>query len=171
MKKILTLAAAAVFMAACAGNKNILNDKMSKYPAEKYITKIASAKDKEEAKKTALDNLKKLFDGVPPSENSDVRREAILSKAYTAQWWKDKNSGKYYAIAVLERDPAMTTMKPFYATIDGKLASLQQRIKSESDKFVRLQNAASMPPLFDQRETLDGEYRLLSFDASSYDEE
>jgi hypothetical protein len=171
MKKLFVLTAAIVFAAACAGNRNILNTKMSKYPAEKYITKIASSKNKKEAKEAALTDLKKLFDSLPPAPASDVRRESILARAYTAQWWKDKDSGKYYAIAVLEREPALTTMKPFYTSIDSKLGNLQQRIEAEGDKFVRLKEAAKMQPLFEERENLDREYRLLSFNASSFDED
>ena len=171
MKKLYIAISAALLLAACAGNKNILNDKMAKYPADKYITKIAAAKEKEEAKAAALKDLKALFNNLDNYEDSAVRRESILSKAYTAQWWKDKASGKYYAIAVLERGPAMTTLKPFYTSIDGRLSSLAQRIQSEQDKYVRLKDAALMPPLFAQREQLDSEYRLLSFNASAFDED
>jgi len=170
-KKITLLLACALLLVACAGNKNILNEKMAKYPADKYITKLAAAQKKDQAKAAALKDLKALFDGLPQSEGSDIRRTAILSKAYAAQWWKDKASGKYYAIAVLERKGAQQTMQPYYVSIDGKLASLMQRINASEDKYVRLKNAMLMPPLFEQREQLDREYRLLSFDASSYDEE
>ena len=171
MKKTALLLACSLIITACAGNKNILNEKMAKYPADKYITKLASAAKKDDAKTAALKDLKTLFDNLLPSEGSDIRRESILSKAYSAQWWKDKATGKYYAIAVLERGPAQQTMQPYYASIDGKLANLQQRISGEGDKYVRLKNAMQMPPLFEQREQLDKEYRLLSFDAGAYDEE
>lgn len=167
----LSLAASLAFLSACTGNKNILADKMSKFPAEQYITKVAAADLKEDAKTNALNDLKAMFNGLPQTEESLVRRNAVLSKAYTAQWWKDKPSKKYYAIAVLERAPAQSAVAPYYAPIDGKLTRLQQQINKEADKFVRLKYAVDMVPSFDERETLDEEYRLLSFDASPYDED
>jgi hypothetical protein len=171
MKNFFILALSAFVFAACAGNRNILNEKMSKYPADRYITKIASAQDKKAAKENAVNELKKLFDGLDNYLDSEVRRESISSKVYGAQWWKDKASGKYYAIAVLERGPAQLTLQPFYASIDAKLANIQNRILSEQDKYVRLKNAVQMPPLFAQRRQLDEEYKLLAFDVSAYDED
>ncbi|MDR0735130.1 MAG: hypothetical protein LBG16_05565 [Elusimicrobiota bacterium] len=171
MKKLSVLCACAFALAACAGNKNILNEKMAKYPADKYITKIASAPEKEAAKQAALKDLRALFDRLPKTQESVPRRESILARAAAVQWWKDKPSGKYYAIAALERAGAQQTMQPFYAPIDGKLAALAKRIGNEQDKFVRVKDAMQMQPLLEQRAALDAEYRLLAFDSSAYDED
>ena len=172
MKRLPLLLTAAVLLCSCTiSNKNLLSEKIAKYPADKYITKIVSDADKKTAKNTALAELKTIFSGLPRYEGSALRRETILSNAYTAQWWKDKNTGKYYAIAVLERQPAMDILTPYYQPIDNSLSGLQAKINGESDKFVRLKNAVLMPPLLKQREQLDSEYRLLSFTSSSFDEE
>ncbi|MDR1123607.1 MAG: hypothetical protein LBL61_03200 [Elusimicrobiota bacterium] len=171
MKKLCILSALAFILAACAGNKNILNEKMSKYPADKYITKIASAQEKEAAKQAALKDLRTLFDSLPRTQESAPRRESILARAAAVQWWKDKPSGKYFAIAALERAGAQQTMQPFYVPVDGKLAALMLRVNGGQDKFVRVKDAMQMQPLLTQRAALDAEYRLLAFDSSAYDEE
>ncbi len=172
MKRVLLMSVVCALMCACTmSNKNLLSEKIAKYPADKYITKIVSDADKKTAKNTALAELKTLFAVLPPYEGSALRRETILSTAYTAQWWKDKNTGKYYAIAVLEREPAMQVLAPYYQPIDVSLSGLQGKITAEPDKFVRLKNAVLMPPLLKQREELDSEYRLLSFSSSAFDEE
>jgi hypothetical protein len=171
MKKLFIPALAIIFFAACAGNRNILNKKMAKYPAAEYITKIASAQDKKAAKEVAVEELKKIFDGLGNYQDSAVRRENILSQIRAEQWWKDKASGKYYAIAVLERAPAQLILRPYYEPIDGKLENLRARVTGEQDKYVRLKNAVQMQPLFAQRQQLDNEYKLLAFNASAYDED
>jgi len=172
MKKTFLLLFASVCLCACTiSNKNLLSEKIAKYPNEKYLTKIAAAQDKKTAQSNALVEIKTLFDTLPKYENSDIRRQAILSDAYVGQWWKDKSTGKYYAIAVLERKPAQDILLPYYQPIDGNLNSLQTKISAEKDKFLRLQSAIKMPDLFKEREKLDTEYRLLSFDASSYNED
>ena len=63
IKKLTLLLVCAAALAACAGNKNILNEKMAKYPADKYITKIAAGADKNAAKEAAVKDLRTFFDG------------------------------------------------------------------------------------------------------------
>ena len=171
MKKLSILFACAVLFTACAGNKNVLNKNMSKYPAEKYITKLAAAPAKDAARDAALADLRKLFDGLPLTQSSEIRREAILARAFVAQTWRDKATNRFYAIAALERAGAQATMHPFYATIDGRLAALSGRINADNDKFTNLRNAMLMQPLLEQREQLDREYRLLSFNAGAFEED
>ncbi|MDR0952907.1 MAG: LPP20 family lipoprotein [Elusimicrobiota bacterium] len=171
MKKLTLLLAGAIFITACAGNKNILNEKMAKYPADQYLTKIASAETKKEAKATALTDLQNIFTGLADTKNSKVRREAILTQAKAAGSWKDKNNKKYYAIAALQRQPALDTLAAYYPPIDNQLSAMAKKISGESDKYVRLKYAMAMPPLFEEREYLDSEHRILSFDAANYNEE
>ncbi len=171
MKKLAFVLSAALLLGACASNRNILNEKMSKYPAEQYLTKVAFAQTKAEAKAAAAAELAKLFDGLPESEGSEVRRDNILSLIKTVQWWKNKENKRYYAIAVLERNPALKTIEPYYLPIDGQLNALTAKIAAESDKFVKIKSAISMPALLAKREALDSEYRRISFDASAYNEE
>jgi hypothetical protein len=170
MKKSFALICACA-LCACASIKNTLGYRMSKYPAEQYIVKTASLPDKEQTKTSAKGALRGLFDQLPPCEGSDVRREAVLSAARLAQWWKDGFSNKYYAIAVLERAPAQRILQPYYASLDARLAALTDELYKETDKFARLKKAAPMAVLFDERARLDAEYELISFDGAPYKEE
>lgn len=171
MKRLAFVLISALFFSACASNRNILNEKMAKYPAEQYLTKVAFAQTKAEAKAAAAAELAKLFDGLPESEDSGIRRDNVLSLIKTVQWWKNKENKRYYAIAALERDPALKTIEPYYLPIDGQLNAITARIAGENDKFVKLKYAISMPELLAKREALDNEYRRISFDASAYNEE
>jgi len=171
MKKLYTLLACAVLFAACAGNKNVLNERMNKYPADRFITKIAVGADRNAAQSAALADLKAIFDNVPLTQGSEIRREAILARAKVVQWWRDRSTNRFYAIAALEREGAQATMRPFYATIDGRLEALAQRINDEQDKFLRVRLAMQMQPLLGQREQLDREYRLLTFDSGAFEED
>lgn len=172
MKRFLLPLLCCALMAACTiSDKNLLSDKMAKYPADQFITKISSDKDKKIAKNTALAELKTLFNSLPQYDGSALRRETILSNARTVQWWKDKSTDKYYAIAALERKPALDILAAYYPPIDNSLSGLQSKITGENDKYVRLKNAILMPPLLKQREALDSEYRLISYTSSAFDED
>ena len=171
MKKILYLLLAVLTVGACTANRNILNEKMSKYPADKYITKVAFGQTKNDAKDAAVAELAKLFDDLPQDDASQIRRDNIISQIKAVQWWKNRENKRYYAIAVLEREPALETIQPYYAPIEGQLNGVVSKIAGESDKYVKLKHAFTMPPLLDKREELDREYRKISFDGSAYDED
>lgn len=171
MKKLAFLLCAVVLFAACASNRNILNEKIAKYPADKYLTKIASGQTKKDAKEAAVAELSKLFEGLPQDEAAQIRRDNIISQIKAVQWWKNRQNKRYYAIAALEREPSLEIIKPYYAPIDGQLNNMAAKIAGESDKFVKLKYAVEMPALLAKREKLDGEYRRISFDGSAYNEE
>jgi len=171
MKRITLLLAAAVFLAACATNKNILSEKMAKYPADKYLTKVAFGQTKKDAKDAAKAELEKLFDGLPQYKDCEVRRDNILSQIKVVQWWKNKENKRYYAIAALERQPALDVLVPYYSSIDGQLNNITAKIAAEPDKFVRVKSAVMIPDLLAKRDEIDSEYRRISFDGSAYNEE
>lgn len=171
MRKILFILFAAALAGACATNRNILNEKMAKYPADKYITKVAFGQTKNEAKEAAAAELAKIFDDLPQDENSQIRRDNIIAQIKAAQWWKNRENKRYYAIAVLEREPALDILKPYYPPIEEQLNGAVSKIAGESDKYVKLKYALTIPDLLEKREELDREYRKISFDASSYDED
>ena len=171
MKKLALLVAAVAFLGACATNRNILNEKMAKYPADKYLSKVAFGQTKKDAKDAAQAELAKLFEGLPEYKDSAIRRDNILSQIKVVQWWKNKENKRYYAIAALERQPALDTLAPYYAPIDGKLSNITAKIASDNDKFVKVKYAVEIPALLAKRDELDSEYRRISFDGSAYNEE
>ncbi len=172
MKRYLSLLVITLIAVGCgSANKNTLAARSAKYPVGKYITKAAVADDKNTAKQNAVDELKKLFDGLEPSKDSDVRRQAVLSQIYAAEWWKDKNTKKYYALAVLERQPAQDAITPYYTPIDSQLGAISALVSKLTDKYARVKEAMRMPALLQQREHLDNEYKLIAFDGAPYDEE
>ena len=171
MKRITILLAAAVFLTACATNRNILSEKMAKYPADKYLTKVAFGQTKKDAKDAAKAELEKLFDGLPEYKDSQIRRENILSQIKVVQWWKNKENKRYYAIAALQRQPALDILVPYYSSIDGQLNNISSKIAAEQDKFVKVKYAVMIPDLLAKRDEIDNEYRRISFDGSAYNEE
>ena len=172
LKQLLFIIPLVALICAC-GNKNILRENLKDYPYDKYLSKVASADTKAAAKEAALEEIKSIFDTLPTDQQSQARRENILSLAKIAKTWKVKQDDKnrYYAMAVLERQPAMEALQPYYTGYDAKIENLTKKLNEEPDKFVRLKNALQMEKLLKDRNPLDDEYRILSYDATPYNEE
>lgn len=175
MKKLIKLLVVLPVLAlcACSGNKNVLRENLKAYPYEKYLSKVASAATKDEAKEAALAELKGIFSALPSDQASVTRRENLLSSAKVAKTWKVKqdNNKRYYAMAVLERQPALDVLQSYYSGHDMKIENLTKKLNEEQDKFTRLKYALQMADLLDQRSVLDGEYKILSYDATPFNEE
>ena len=175
MKKVIQLFVVLPILAlcACSGNKNVLRENLKAYPYEKYLSKVASAATKDEAKEAALTELKSIFSALPSDQTSEARRENLLSLAKVAKTWKVKQDGnkRYYAMAVLERQPALEALQSYYVGYDVKIENLTKKLNEEQDKFVRIKYALQMADLLDQRSALDAEYKILSYDATPYNEE
>lgn len=172
LKKLLVILPILALMCAC-GNKNVLQKNLKDYPYDKYLSKVASADTKKEAKETALTEIKNIFATLPADQQSQARRDNILSLAKIAKTWKVKQDGnkRYYAMAILERKPAMEALQPYYTGIDAKIESLTKKLNEEPDKFVRIKYALQMEKLLEERNPLDDEYKILSYDATPYNEE
>ena len=167
LKQLLIAVPLLALMCACS-HKNVLRENLEDYPYDKYLSKVASANTKTEAKAAALAEIKGIFDILPSDPQSQVRRDNILSLAKIAKTWKIKQDGnkRYYAMAILERKPAMEALQPYYTGYDAKIKSLTNNLNEEQDKFVRLKNALTMEKLLKERNPLDDEYRILSYDAT-----
>ena len=61
-------------------------------------------------------------------------------------------------------------IEPSYTQIDSKLESMAQNIEKETNKWRAVKYAFAMEELFEQRQDLDEEYRLLSHDKLAYNE-
>ena len=106
MKKLLTLSFALFLFSACS-NKHILVKNTEKYPADKYITKLAYDTKKDQAKENALKEIKTIFANLKPGDTyTQARRQAILDSAKIVETWKDKTNNKYYALAAIDREQA-----------------------------------------------------------------
>ncbi len=172
LKQLLVVVPLLALICAC-GNKNVLRENLKDYPYDKYLSKVASANTKADAKEAALAEIKSIFDTLPSDQQSQARRENILSLAKIAKTWKVKQDGnkRYYAMAVLERQPAMEALQPYYTGYDAKIENLTKKLNEEPDKFVRIKNALDMEKLLQERNPLDDEYKILSYDATPYKEE
>lgn len=170
MKKLLTLSLALFLISACS-SKHILVKNTEKYPADKYITKLAYNAKKDLAKEAALADIKQLFSGLSTGDAySEARRQAILDSAKIVETWKDKKNNKYYALAAIDREQAKKMLEPAYVQIDSKLQSMAQNIEKETNKWRAVKYAFVMEGLFNQRQELDEEYKLLSHDKLAYNE-
>ena len=168
MKKLLILSFALILFSACS-NKHVMVKNAEKYPADKYITEVAYADTKEQAKENALKEIKTLFASLPAGDTyTQTRRQAILDSAKIVETWKDKTNKKYYAMAAIEREQAQKLIEPSYTQIDSKMATLSGKIEQETNKWRALQYAFNMEELLDQRQKLDDEYKLVSHDKLAY---
>lgn len=170
MKKLLTLSIALLLISACS-NKHIMVKKTEKYPVDKYITKISYDTQKDTAKENALKDIKAIFASLNPGDAyTQARRQAILDSAKVVETWKDKANKKYYALAVIDRNQAQKLIEPAYAQIDSKMQTMANNIDNEENKWRALQYAFAMEDLFAQRQELDEEYKLVSYDKLAYQE-
>lgn len=168
MKKLLTLGFALMLISACSG-KHILVKKTEKYPADKYITKLAYDQKKDIAKENALKEIKNIFATLPAGDTfTQARRQAILDSAKVVETWKDKTAKRYYALAAIDRTQAKKIIEPSYQQIDSKLQTLSENIEKGTNKWQAVQNAFAMEELFNKRQELDAEYALVSHDALAY---
>ena len=172
LKQLLFIVPALALICAC-GNKNVLRENLKDYPYDKYLSKVASAETKKEAKAAALAEIKNIFATLPSDQQSQARRDNILSLAKIAKTWKVEQDGtkRYYAMAILERQPAMEALQPYYTGYDAKIEGLTKKLNEEQDKFVRIKYALEMEKLLKERNPLDDEYKILSYDATPYREE
>ncbi len=172
IKQLFIVVTMLALVCACS-NKNVLRENLKEYPYDKYLSKVASADNKDDAKETALAEIKSIFATLPTDQESQARRENILSLAKIAKTWKIKkdDTKRHYSMAVLERQPAMEALQPYYTGIDAKIESLTKKINEEPDKFVRIKYAMEMEKLLKERNPLDDEYKILSYDATPYNEE
>lgn len=172
IKKLLFVLPLLAVICACS-HKNVLRENLKEYPYEKYLSKVASADTKKEAKNAALAEIKTIFDALPSDKENQARRENILSLAKIAKTWKVKQDGnkRYYAMAVLERQQALEALQPYYTGIDAKIENLTKKLNEEPDKFTRAKFAMQMDKLLEERQPLDAEYKLLSYDNTPYREE
>lgn len=171
MKKLLTLGFALMLISACSG-KHILVKKTEKYPADKYITKLAYDQNKDTAKENALKEIKTLFATLPAGDTyTQARRQAILDSAKVVETWKDKTAKRYYALAAIDRTQAQKMIEPAYQQVDSKLQTLSENIEKENNKWHAVQNAFAMEDLFKQRQELDEEYALVSHNKLAYQDD
>ena len=171
MKKLLTLSFALLLISACS-SKHILVKNTEKYPADKYITKLAYAENKATAKEKALTEAKQLFAALPAGDSyTQARRQAILDSAKIVENWKDKANKRYYALAAIERSSAQKIIEPAYTQVDSKMQTLAASIEQEQNKWRAVQYAFAMEELFEKRQELDEEYKLVSHDKLAYQNE
>ena len=172
LKRLFVIVPMLAVMCAC-GNKNVLRENLKEYPYDKYLSKVTSADTKDAAKAAALAEIKSIFDTLPSDQESQARRENILSLAKIAKTWKVKqdDTKRYYAMAILERQPAMEALQPYYTGYDAKIENLTNKLNEEPDKFTRIKYAMQMEKLLKERNPLDDEYKILSYDATPYKEE
>ena len=156
LKQLFVIVPMLAVMCAC-GNKNVLRENLKDYPYDKYLSKVASANTKDEAKATAIEEIQNIFATLPTDQESQIRRENILSLAKIAKTWKVKqgDTKRYYAMAILERKPAMEAMQPYYTGYDANIESLTKKLNEETDKFVRIKYALQMEKLLKERNPLD----------------
>ncbi len=176
MKKLIKLLVVLPVLAlfcACSGNKNVFWENMKAYPSDKYFSKVASASSKDAAKAAALSELKGIFSNLPTDEESTVRRENLLASARIADTWTIKKDGnkRYYALAVLERQPALEALKVSYVGYDAQITDLTAKLNNQKDKFVRLKYALQMEDVLTKRGLLDEEYKILSYSSNPYNPE
>ncbi len=85
----------------------------------------------------------------------------MLEGVEIAERWKDASTGRYYALAVLNKGKALSAVTEKTAALDADAAQWKGNLDAASDKFGRAKAAAKLAALLKGRLDLENDRRVL----------
>lgn len=85
----------------------------------------------------------------------------MLEGVEVVERWKDASTGRYYALAVLNKSKAMAAVAEKTAALDADAREWKNRLDAASDKFDRAKAAAKLAALLKGRLDLENDRRVL----------
>lgn len=157
------------------------------YPSKKYITGIGDADTMADAKSRARAELAKTFSVNIQSTSNDrssynlnrdkesyssnslsidreiqSRTKQRLEGVKIAQVWQDEGSLRYYAIALLARQPTTLSLRTEISQLDDSTQELIQRIQKETSLISKIRASAKTIPLQSKRRVLNKQLQVVS---------
>lgn len=161
-----------------------LSGQSAAYPKGTYLTGIGEGPTQEKAADKARAEIAKYLSlsltakssssmsettGQGASSSQAVSEEVRTSTAKVlegvdiAESWADSD-GAHYALAVLNREHALSILKDKLDELDRKINGLSDELTNSEGKFARLKLALRLVGLARSRRKLNGDYRTLSPD-------
>lgn len=87
--------------------------------------------------------------------------QKILEGVEVVERWKDGSTGRYYALAALDKSKAMQAVEDKTRSIDAEAADWKTRLDAAGDKFGKAKAAAKLAALMKGRLELENDRRVL----------
>lgn len=87
--------------------------------------------------------------------------QKILEGVEVVERWKDSQTGRYYALAVLDKGKAISAVDERERSIDAEAADWKTRLDAAGDKFAKAKAAAKLATLMKGRLELENDRRVL----------
>jgi hypothetical protein len=163
------------------------------YPRARFLAGIGAADDQASAMERARGEISRIFSTqvtmntmVNASERTSSQEgktsssysqdvvqsvrstsQKVLEGAEIVRTWRDKDTGQYYALAVLERSKALAAISGKLDELDGRARGLAAGLSSETEKLARIKNAMKLTALLKGREKLEADMRVLDPSAAT----
>jgi hypothetical protein len=157
------------------------------FPRSRFLTGIGVGDDQASAMERARGEISRIFstqvtmNSMVNSSEQDSSQQGKTSSTYSqdvsqavrstsqkvlegteiARAWKDKATGQYYALAILERAKAMAAISGKLDDIDGQARPLAAGLAAEPEKLVKIKNAMKLKVLLKGRKSLEADLRVL----------
>lgn len=161
-----------------------VDGKSIKYPDGLYLTGVGSSSSRELAENTARANVAKIFKVDLSAVTSTTTTENIINKqdsqlqektyarvdasikktiegTVIEEVWRDIESNRYYALAVLDRDMAASIFKARINEIDKEFGETKSLALSTSDKLEKIRAFVRLKTLLKTRETVNTDLRVV----------
>jgi hypothetical protein len=87
--------------------------------------------------------------------------QKALEGTEIARAWRDKTTGQYYALAILDRAKALAAIGGKLEDIDGQVRPLAAGLAAEPEKLAKIKNAMKLKALLKGRKSLEADLRVL----------
>ena len=160
----------------------------TEYPRARFLTGIGIADDQAAAMERARGEIARIFSTqvrmntmVNSSEQNTSQQgkaassysqdvvqavrstsQKVLEGTEIAGTWRDKATGQYYALAILERSKALAAISGKMDDIDAQARGLSAGLSSETEKLAKIKNAIKLTALLKGREKLEADIRVLN---------
>jgi len=164
-----------------------VNGSSMEFPREQYVTGVGLGDDRTTAEERARAQVAQVFSALVTvdttlsesesnatdnsasktsfmqniKQNIQTTSSKILEGVEIADNWQDPATKQYYALAVLERAPAIKAMNGRIADINTEAAVWKKDFDAAQEKFARVKAAVKMLALIKMKDDLKSQLRVL----------
>lgn len=95
------------------------------------------------------------------AQNVQTASKKMLEGTEVVERWKDSSTGRYYALAILNKGKALSAVAERTAAVDADALQWKTRLDAAGDKFERAKAAAKLAALLKGRLDLENDRRVL----------
>lgn len=165
-----------------------LEGQSRKYPADLFLTGVGYGDDRKTAEDSAFAAIARIFQAEIHSKTSelekytqtdvkgktyisrDIKIDQITSVATNkaledvtiAEVWNDESENRTYALAVMDRQHAMVSIKEKISAIDSDIELMQQKAVTASDKIEKARTMRAILRSLLDREVYNTDLRMMN---------